>query len=169
MSECSSLDLLLAGVRGGESRALVIRGEAGVGKTALLEYLVERAAGCVVARAAGVQGGMELAFAGLPQSWASMLSPLERLPDPQRDAIEVPFGVRSGPPPDRFLVGVSVVGLLAELVEERPLVCVVDDAQWLDRVSAQTLAFVARRLLGESVGLVFAVLEPPGDESFDGL
>src|SRR3954449_1562231 len=156
-SETATLDQLLEAVRAGESRALVIRGDPGVGKTALLEYVVEGAAGCRVARSAGVQAEMELAFAGLHQLCAPMLDRLERLPGPQRDALAGAFGLAAGHAPDRFLVGLAVLSLLAEVSEERPLVCLVDDAQWLDRASAQALAFVARRLLAESVGFVFAV------------
>src|SRR3954470_7878611 len=156
-SETKTLDRLLDAVRAGKSRALVIRGDPGVGKTALLEYVVEHAMGCRVARAAGVQAEMELAFAGLHQLCAPMLDRLERLPGPQCDALGAAFGLTTGHAPDRFLVGLAVLSLLAEVSEERPLVCVVDDAQWLDRASAQALAFVARRLLAESVGVIFAV------------
>src|SRR4051795_4386783 len=156
-SETVTLDRLLEAVRAGESRALAIRGDPGVGKTALLEYVVEHAMGCRVARAAGVQGEMELAFAGLHQLCAPMLDRLEGLPDPQRYARGAAFGLTSGHAPDRFLVGLAVLSLLAEVAEERPLVCLIDDAQWLDRASAQALAFVARRLLAESVGVIFAV------------
>ena len=167
--EQERLGQLLTGVRSGRSGVLVVRGEAGIGKTALLEYLVEQASGCTVARATGVQADMELPFAGLQQLFGSMLGPLERLPDPQRDAVEVAFGLRSGPAPDRFEVGLAVLGLLAEVAEQEPLVCVVDDAQWLDQASAQTLAFVARRLMAESVALVFAVRDPADDQTFAGL
>src|SRR6202171_5269911 len=155
-TECEALDRLLDAVRAGESRALVVRGEPGVGKTALLEYAVEQASGCRVVRAAGVQSEMELAFAGLHQLCAPMLDRLERLPVPQRDALRTAFGVSPGSAPDRFFVGLAVLSLLSEVAEERPLICVVDDEQWLDRASAQALAFVARRLEAESVGLVFA-------------
>jgi len=149
---------------------LVLRGEAGIGKTALLEYLSERAAGCRLARAAGVESEMELAFAGLQQLCAPMLDRLEQLPGPQRDALATAFGLRTGEPPDRFLVGLAVLSLLAEVAEEEPpLVCLVDDAQWLDRVSAQTLAFVARRLLAERVGLVFAVRAASDEHELAGL
>ena len=134
----------------------MVRGEPGVGKTALLEYLVEQASGCRVARAAGVQSEMELAFAGLHQLCAPMLDRLERLPAPQRDALRTAFGVSPGSAPDRFLVGLAVLSLLSDVAEEQPLICLVDDEQWLDRASAQVLAFVARRLEAESVGLVFA-------------
>lgn len=151
---------------------LVLRGEPGVGKSALAEYLVESAAGCRILRAAGVESEMELAFAGLHQLCVPMLGQLDRLPEPQRDALGIAFGMRAGSAPDRFMVGLAVLSLLAEVAEERPLVCVVDDAQWLDRVSAQTLAFVARRLLAERVALVFAVrtsTPPAADDPWVGL
>ena len=144
-------------VRSGASRSLVVHGEAGVGKTALLDYLGDRATDCRVARSAGVQSEIELAFAGLHQLCAPMLDGLDRLPAPQRDALSTAFGVRSGPPPDRFLVGLAVLGLFTEVAAQEPLVCLVDDAQWLDRASAPVLAFVARRLGEESVALVFGV------------
>ena len=159
----------MAGVRAGRSGMLVLRGEAGIGKTALLDYLLERASGCRVARAVGVQADMELAFAGVQQLCGPLLDRLDRLPGPQRDAIGVAFGLTAGPAPDRFLVGLGVLGLLSEAAEDRPLVCVIDDAQWLDRASAQVLAFVARRLLAESVALVFAVREPGGQPDLAGL
>ena len=161
-SECAALDDLVASVRAGPSRALVLRGEAGVGKTALLERMAAGAAGCQLARAAGVESEMELPFAGLHALCAPMLGRLGRLPGPQRDALSTAFGLDAGPPPDRFMVGLAVLSLLADAAEEQPLMCIVDDAQWLDRVSAQTLAFVARRLLAERVGLVFAVREAGG-------
>jgi DNA-binding CsgD family transcriptional regulator len=159
----------LTGIRSGRSGVLVVRGEAGIGKTALLEQLVERASGCMVARATGVQADMELPFAGLHQLFGSMLGSLEPLPGPQRDAVEVAFGLRSGAVPDRFAVGLAMLGLLAEVAEQEPLVCIIDDAQWLDQASAQTLAFVARRLMAESVALVFAVREPSQEQTFAGL
>ena len=134
-SESTTLDRLLDAVRAGESRALVIRGDPGVGKTALLEYVAERATGCRVAQAAGVQAEMELAFAGLHQLCAPMLDRLQRLPGPQRNALGSAFGLAAGHAPDRFLVGLAVLSLLAEVSEERPLVCLVDDAQWLDHAS----------------------------------
>ena len=155
-SECEALDRLIEAVRAGESRALVLRGDPGVGKTALLEYVVEHAAGCRVVRAAGVQSEMELAFAGLHQLLRPMLGRVERLPVPQRDALRTAFGVSTGSAPDRFLVALAVLSLLSDVAEEQPLVCLVDDEQWLDRASAQVLAFVARRLEAESVGLVCA-------------
>src|SRR6202171_4262492 len=133
--EREQLGRLLTGIRSGRSGALVLRGEAGIGKTALLEQLIEEASGCVVARAAGVQADMELPFAGLQQLFGSMLGSLERLPGPQRDAVEVAFGLRSGPAPDRFEVGLAMLGLLAEVAEQEPIVCIVDDAQWLDQTS----------------------------------
>jgi len=159
--ERAVLDELLEVARGQKrSAVLLLRGEAGIGKTALLEYLLERAEGCRVARAVGVQSDVELAFAGLQQLCGPLLDGLDRLPAPQRDALDVAFGKTVGPPPDRFLVGLAVLGLLSEAAADRPVVCVVDDAQWLDRTSAQVLGFVARRLVAESVALVFAVREP---------
>jgi AAA ATPase domain len=161
--ECTLLDELVSSVRRGESRSLVLRGEAGIGKTALMEYLVESASNLKVARATGVESEMELAFASLHQLCAPLLDRLERLPAPQRDALRIVFGLSSGPAPDRFLVGLAVLSLVSEAAEQRPLLCVVDDAQWLDEASALTLAFVARRLLAEPVGLVIAAREP-GEE-----
>ena len=142
---------------------LVVCGEAGIGKTALLDHLAGRASGCRVARATGVQSEMELPFAGLHQLCAPMLDRAERLPVPQREALRTAFGLSAGPAPDRFLVGLAVLGLLSEVAGDRPLLCVVDDEQWLDRASAQALGFVARRLAAEPVGLVFAACDP-GDE-----
>ena len=159
-SECGVLDELLGDVRRGESRSLVLRGEAGIGKTALLEYLVESASELTVVRAVGVESEMELAFASLHQLCAPMLDRLRRLPSPQRQALEIVFGLSAGAAPDRFLVGLAMLSLLSEAAEKRPLLCVVDDAQWLDHASALTLAFVARRLLAEQVGIVFAAREP---------
>jgi hypothetical protein len=138
------LDQLIDAVRAGKSRALVVVGEPGVGKTALLEYAAGRASGCRLVRAAGVQSEMELAFAGLQQLCAPMLDRVDRLPVPQRDALWTGFGLRAGPAPDRFLVGLAVLSLLSEAAEEQPLVCLVDDEQWLDSASAQVLGFVAR-------------------------
>jgi AAA ATPase domain len=158
------LDRLLDVVRAGESRALVVRGEPGVGKTALLDYLAEHASGCRVARAAGVESEMELAYAGLHQLLAPMLGRLQRLPGPQRAALRSAFGLSSsGSAPDRFLVGLAVLSLLSDAAKGHPLVCLVDDQQWLDRASAQILGFVARRLVPESIGLVFAA-RVPGEE-----
>jgi DNA-binding CsgD family transcriptional regulator len=168
-SECATLDQLVASVRAGPSRVLVLRGEAGVGKSALLEYLVQHASGCGIARAVGVESEMELAYAGLQQLCAPYLDRLERLPGPQRGALDTAFGLRAGDAPDRFLVGLAALSLLSDIAEKRPLVCIVDDAQWLDAASAQALAFVARRLGAESVGLVFAEREPGGERHFEGL
>jgi hypothetical protein len=134
-----------------------------VGKTALLDYLVEHASGSRVAHAAGVESEMELAFAGLHQLLTPMLDRLERLPGPQGEALATAFGLSSGPAPDRFLVGLATLSLLADATEQHPLLCLVDDAQWLDQASAQVLGFVARRLVAESVALVFAA-RVPGNE-----
>ena len=141
----------------------MVSGEAGVGKTALLEYLAgrRRDAGWCASRA--VQSEMELAFAALHQLCAPLLDSLTRLPVPQRDALRIAFGMGSGPAPDRFLVGLAVLNLLSDAAEQQPLVCVVDDEQWLDRASAQVLGFVARRLVAESVGMVFAARDPSSD------
>ena len=161
--ECALLDALIADVRRGESRSLVIKGEAGIGKTALVEYLAGSAPDVTVVRALGVESEMELAFAGLHQLCGPMLDRLPRLPAPQRQALEIVFGLSAGVAPGRFLVGLAVLSLFAEAADDRPLLCLVDDAQWLDHASALTLAFVARRLLAEPVGIVFAAREP-GDE-----
>jgi DNA-binding CsgD family transcriptional regulator len=155
--ERGALDQLVNAVRAGGSRVLVVRGEPGVGKSALLDYLAGHAPGCRVVRAAGVESEMELAFAGLHQLLAPLLDRLERLPGPQRDALRTAFGLSGGPVPDRFLVGLAVLGLVSEAAAERPLVCLVDDEQWLDRASVQALGFAARRLAADPVGLVFAV------------
>jgi DNA-binding CsgD family transcriptional regulator len=162
-TEREALERRLAAVRGGESRVVVVSGEPGVGKTALLESVIASAPGFRVLRAAGVESEMELAFAALQQLCAPMLDRLDRLPAPQQDALGVAFGLRAGNAPDRFLVGLAVLSLLAEVAEDQPLLCVVDDAQWLDRASAQALAFVARRLLAEPVALVLVTREA-GDE-----
>jgi DNA-binding CsgD family transcriptional regulator/tetratricopeptide (TPR) repeat protein len=158
--ECAQLDELVTAIRRGESQSLVLRGEPGIGKTALLEHLVAAAADMTVVRSVGVQSDIELAYAGLHQLCGPLLDRLERLPAPQRQAVEIVFGVSAGEPPDRFLVGLAVLSLLSDAAEQRPLLCVVDDAQWLDRASALTLTFVARRLLAEPVGIVFAAREP---------
>ena len=161
--ECALLEGLVSAIRRSESQSLVLRGEAGIGKTALLEYLVESASDLTVVRAVGVESEMELAFASLHQLCGPMLHRLPGLPAPQRRALEIVFGLSSSGAPDRFLVGLAVLSLFAEVAEERALLCVIDDAQWLDHASALTLAFVARRLLAEPVGLVFAAREP-GEE-----
>jgi DNA-binding CsgD family transcriptional regulator len=159
-SECALLDDLVSAIRRGQGRPLVVRGEAGVGKTALLEYLVESTADLSVFRATGVESEMELAYAGLQQLCAPMLDRRSRLVAAHRQALEVVFGLTSGPAPDRFLVGVAVLSLLSEMADERGLLCVLDDAQWLDDASALTLAFVARRLRAEPIGIVFSTREP---------
>src|ERR1700720_4620279 len=163
LRERAALSELLDGARAGRSGVLVMRGEPGVGKTALLEYAIEAAAGLRVAQVAGVESEMELAFAALQQLCAPMLDKLEGLPDPQRDALGVAFGLKAGAAPDRFLVGLAALSLLSEAAEQQPLLCVIDDAQWLDRAPAQALGFVARRLLADRVALVFATREP-GEE-----
>ena len=159
-SECALLDELLLAVRRGESRSLVLRGEAGIGKTALLEYLVAASSDLMVVRAMGVESEMELAYASLHQLCGPLLDRLEALPGPQRQALEVVFGLSAGAAPDRFLVGLAALSLLSEAAEDRPVLCVVDDAQWLDQSSALILAFVTRRVLAEPVGLVFAARDP---------
>ena len=151
------LDRLVESVQSGRSQVLVVRGDPGAGKSALLAYIRQGAAGWRVAHAVGVEYEMELPYAGLHQLCAPMLQLRERLPEPQSRALETAFGLRAEAPPDRFAVGLAVLGLLSEAAEEQPLICVIDDAQWLDEASALTIAFVARRLLAESVGLVFAV------------
>jgi DNA-binding CsgD family transcriptional regulator len=158
--ECAALDGLVDAVRRGESRSLVLRGEAGIGKSALLRHLVESAPDLAVRRAVGVESEMELAFASLHQLCGPMLDRLPALPAPQRQALETVFWLSDGVAPDRFLVGLAALSLFSEAADERPLLCVVDDAQWLDQASALTLAFVARRLLAEPVGIVFAAREP---------
>ncbi|HEX4282697.1 MAG TPA: AAA family ATPase, partial [Solirubrobacteraceae bacterium] len=161
--EREALELLLEAVRGGQSRVLVVTGEPGVGKTALLESAIGSASGFRVMRAVGVESEMELAFAALQQLCAPTLDRLDRLPAPQQEALGVAFGLRAGDAPDRFLVGLAVLSLLAEAADEQPLLCVVDDAQWLDRASLQSLEFVARRLLADAVALVF-VTRQTGDQ-----
>ncbi|GAA1214263.1 LuxR family transcriptional regulator [Pseudonocardia alaniniphila] len=168
-SESAVLDRLLDAVRRGGSSALVVRGEPGVGKTALLDHMVGRAPGMRMLRAAGVQSEMELAFAGLHQLCAPILESVGRLPDHQRDALRTALGLSGGEAPDRFLVGLATLGLFADAARERPLICVVDDAQWLDRASAQALGFAARRLGSESVAIVFGVREPDETPELTGL
>jgi DNA-binding CsgD family transcriptional regulator len=158
--ELAVLDGLIDDVRRGRSRSLVLRGEAGIGKTALLDHLVDSASDMTVARAVGIESEMELAFASVHQLCGRLLDRLQRLPAPQRQALEIVFGLSAGSAPDRFLVGLAVLSLLSEAADERPLLCVVDDAHWLDQASALTLAFVARRLLAEPVGIVFAARRP---------
>jgi AAA ATPase domain len=158
--ECALSDGLVAAIRLGESRSLVRRREAGIGKTALLQYLIESASDLTVVRAVGVESEMELAYASLHQLCAPLLGRVSRLSAPQRQALEVVFGVSSGAHQDRFLLALAVLSLFSEAADERALLCVVDDAQWLDDASALTLAFVARRLLAEPVGIVFAGCDP---------
>jgi DNA-binding CsgD family transcriptional regulator len=157
--ECAVLDDVISSIKGGHSRTLVLKGEAGIGKTALLDYAAESAQEMLLLRATGVESDMELAFAFLHQVCSPLLDGPNRLPQPQRTALDIAFGLEEGPPPDRFMVGLALLGLLAEATEHRPVLCVVDDAQWLDEVSAKTLAFVARRLLAEPVGFLFATRE----------
>ena len=154
------LERLLDGVRAGRGGVLVADGEAGVGKTALLKYAVDAARGFRIARTSGVEGEMELPFAAVQQLCAPFLDSWDHLPQPQHEALGVAFGLSTGPPPNQFLVGLAVVGLLSEAAEERPLLAVVDDAQWLDHASARALAFVARRLVAEKIAFVFAAREP---------
>jgi DNA-binding CsgD family transcriptional regulator/tetratricopeptide (TPR) repeat protein len=168
-AERQDLDRLLVNARAGTSGALVVLGEAGVGKSALLDYLIAHAAGCRIARVAGVESEMELAFAGLHQLCAPFLDRLDRLPAPQRGALGTAFGLLAGEPPDRFLVGLAVLSLLADVAEDQPLICLLDDAHWLDQASAQVLGFVARRLAAESVVVIFAVRQPWEDGYLAGL
>jgi DNA-binding CsgD family transcriptional regulator len=163
-SECEALDRLIDDVLASTSRVIVLRGEAGVGKSALLRYLSQRVAGWHIASAAGIESEMELAYSGLHQLCAPMLSQLELLPLPQHDALATVFGRSTGPPPDRFLVGLAALTLFTEVAEQRPLVCIVDDMQWFDHASAQIIGFVARRLLAERVALVCAARTGVGDD-----
>ena len=158
--ECEELDQLLASAVSGHSAVLVLRGETGVGKSALIGYLVQRAGDFVIARATGVESEVELAYAALHQLCAPFLDGVARLPEPQQQAIGTAFGSLSGEPPDRFLVGLAVLGLFAEAAETTPLLCVLDDAQWIDTASAQTLTFVSRRLAAERIAMIFAVRDP---------
>src|SRR3954463_10517450 len=158
--ERALLDGLLARARARHSGVLVLRGEAGFGKTALLDHAIRSATDLTVLRADGVESELELAFAALHQLCAPVLGALDRLPDPQRDALAITFGLDAGPAPDRFLVGLAALNLLSDAAQERPLLCVVDDAHWLDRASAQALAFVGRRLRAGSGVLLFAAREP---------
>nr|WP_083168686.1 LuxR family transcriptional regulator [Mycobacterium paraseoulense] len=163
-SECAALDRATSAARSGHSQVLVLRGEAGIGKTALLDFVAGRAAGFRTARVGGVESEMELAFAALQQLCSPLLACIDRLPAPQREALEIAFGCSAGPAPDRFLVGLAVLSLIGAATESQPLLVLVDDAQWIDRISAQTLAFVARRLVAEPAAIIFAVREEVGDE-----
>ncbi|XVV08845.1 ATP-binding protein [Actinoplanes sp. CA-131856] len=167
--EQETLDRVVRDVRSGQSRVLVLRGEAGAGKTALLDHLAEHADGCRVVRAAGVELESEIAYASLQQLCAPLLGHLGAVPAPQRDALSVAFGLSTGNPPEALVLGLAVLHLLAEAAAERPLVCLIDDAQWVDRMSATILAFAARRLEAESVALVFGVRTPADDETLRGL
>jgi DNA-binding CsgD family transcriptional regulator len=167
--ERQALDRLLENVRGGQSTVLVVRGEAGIGKTALLHYCARQASGFRVARVAGVESEMELPFAALHQLCSPMLGRLDALPEPQRAALCVALGLSFGTAPDRFLVALAALSLLSEVAAERPLLCLVDDAQWLDAASRQVFGFVARRLLAESVAIVFAVRDPAHERELVGL
>jgi DNA-binding CsgD family transcriptional regulator len=168
-SECETLDRLVAEVLAGRSRVLVLRGDAGVGKSALLDYLSREVAGWRVAAVAGVESEMELAYSGLHQLCAPLLDNLEKLPGPQRDALATVFGLSAGPAPDRLMVGLATLTLVAEAAEEHPLICLIEDSQWLDRSSAQVFGFVARRLLAERVAFVFAARTGIKDDVLEGL
>jgi hypothetical protein len=167
--ECGVLDQILAQARAGRSQALVVRGEAGIGKSALLDYLSRGGGGFRIAKAVGAEAEAELAFAGLHQLCGPMLHHLDRLPVPQQVALATAFGLTAGAPPDRFLVGLAVLSLLAVVAEGEPLLCLVDDAQWMDATSVQILAFVARRLLAERIAMVFAGRPVEEDNGLVGL
>jgi DNA-binding CsgD family transcriptional regulator len=167
-AECAALDRLLVEAQAGRSQVLVLRGEPGIGKTALLDYVAARAAGCRVVRAAGVESEMELTFSGLHQLCGPLIDGLDHLPEPQATALAIAFGLATGDPPDRFLVGVAVLGLLSEVAAATPVVCIVDDTQWLDQASAQMVGFVARRLVADRVALVCAAEAGVGDEVLAG-
>ncbi|WP_372346792.1 BREX system ATP-binding domain-containing protein [Streptomyces sp. KL116D] len=169
--ECAALDALLAGLSEGGSSTLVVRGEAGMGKSVLLEYAAAQASRVKVTWAHGIEADMELPYASLHQVCTPFLGELEldELPEPQRDALRVAFGIAAGDPPDRFLVGLAVLTLLTRASETRPVLVLVDDAQWLDQASLQTLEFVARRLLAEPVAMAFAVRDPEGGTALNGL
>src|SRR5688572_23870680 len=168
-SEREVLDRLLADAREGHSAVLVMRGEAGIGKTALLRYAARQASGFRVAQVAGVEAEMELPFSGIHQLCAPVLDQLHALSQPQQNALNVALGLASGDVPDRFLVGLAVLGLLSAAAEERPLLCLVEDAHWLDAASGLILGFVARRLQADSVAIVAAIREPNARHDFDGL
>ncbi|MDA0158866.1 AAA family ATPase [Solirubrobacter ginsenosidimutans] len=168
-AERDALDGLLTRVRGGESGALVIRGQAGIGKTALLRYAARQASGFRVVELMGVEAEMELPFAGIHQLCATMLDRLAALPAPQREALSVALGRTAGDAPDPFLTGLAVLGLLAAVAEERPLLCLLDDGQWLDGASSQIVGLVARRVRAESLAIIVAVREPLAAPDFDRL
>src|SRR5581483_2382979 len=170
VDECRTVDRLLAAVRDGQSGVVVIRGEPGIGKTALLRYVADHASGFLPVQVTGAEAEMELPFAGIHQLCApGVLDHLVTLPPPQRGALTVALGLAAGDVPERFLVGLAVLGLLSAAAEKRPLLCLVEDAQWLDAASGMVLGFVARRLGAESVAMVVAVREPNTRQDFDGL
>src|SRR6478609_8388608 len=162
-AECEFLDTVLADALDGQSRVVVLRGDAGAGKSVLLDYVVERGCGWRIAAAVGIESETELAYGGLHQLCAPMLDHLDRLPAPQRSALATVFGLENGTAPDRFMVGLATLTLLAEVAEAQPLLCVVDDAHWLDDVSAQIILFVARRLLVERIAIVCVARSGIGD------
>jgi|GEM_PF-2706135 len=168
-SECEALDRILTDAISGTSQFIVLRGDAGVGKSALLEYLSHRAAAWHIASAVGVESEMELPYGGLHQLCGPMLDHLDRLPDPQREALATVFGLSAGTTPDRFLVGLASLTLFAEVAEDQPLLCIVDDAQWLDSASAQILGFIGRRLLAERIAVVCAARNGIGEDILVGL
>src|ERR1700733_2064909 len=167
--ECERLDAMLAQARVGQSAVLVLRGEAGIGKTALLRYAARQASGLRVADIEGIQAEMELPFAGIDRVCAPMLEKLELLAEPQQNALRVAFGLATGDPPDRFLVALAVLNLLSATAEQRPLLLLVDDAQWLDAVSLEALGFVARRLVAQPMAMIFSLREPAPLRAPDGL
>ena len=166
-TECATLDRLVPDVVAGASRVIVLRGEAGVGKTALLEYLADRVANWRLTRAVGVESEMEFAYSGLHQLCVPLLDDLDRLPAPQRQALATVLGQSLGPAPDRFLVALATLTLIAEAADRKPLACLVDDAQWLDRASADVVSFVGRRLHADRVALVCTARTGVGDEVLD--
>ena len=157
-AERGLLDSVLHDVRSGQSRVLVLHGDPGVGKSALMDYVARQAAGCRVVRAAGVECEMELAYAALHQLCIPLLDRLDHIPAPQRDALSIAFGMSTGQAPDRLVIGLAVLSLFSDVAEARPLVCLIDDLQWLDNASAQVFGFLARRVAAESVALIMATL-----------
>ena len=168
-AEREIFDWLLENVRRPQSAVMIVRGEAGIGKTALLRHVGRRASGFRVSWIGGVEAETELPFAGVHQLCAPIAARLTGLPEPQRQALSVALGLSSGEPPDRFLVALAVLSLVSDVAEERPLLCLVDDAQWLDAASEQILGFVARRLLAEPIAIVFAIRDPSARPELDGL
>jgi hypothetical protein len=168
-TECAALLRLLQRARAGQGGVLVLRGEPGIGKSALLNYAVQAAVGFTVTHAAGVQSEIEVAFAALHQVCLPFMDGVAQLPEPQRDVLRVAFGLSSGAAPNRLLVGLAILNLLSDAARSRPVLCVVDDAQWLDHSSAQALAFVARRLEADSVAMLFGRRVASGHDEIDGL